>query len=93
MISFPGTCQQYALVNALSQETEQFQLQAKFDPPSKSMVEQMAAFARIYEDGKGPSLQTIAFSEIEGNDLSKAWEPVWDEHPATKSTRPNKGSG
>jgi hypothetical protein len=139
VISFPGTVQQYSLINALSEEAERFQLQAKFDPPSgrypvdmfdsekdlqrhldqmgplrlsigrfriprvvfnnifwppsKSSVEKMAAFVKDFEAGKGTSLQTITFSEIEGDDLSKAWEPIWDEHPAAKATRPNKDSG
>jgi hypothetical protein len=64
-----------------------------FWPPSKSSVEKMAAFVKDFEAGKGTSLQTITFSEIEGDDLSKAWEPIWDEHPAAKATRPNKDSG
>jgi type III secretion system FlhB-like substrate exporter len=64
-----------------------------FWPPSKSSFEKMAALVRNFEAGKAPDPHTISFSEIEGDDLSKAWEPIWDEHPAAKAAHPKKESG
>lgn len=133
VISFPRRVQQYTLMDVLNQETERFQIKAKFDPPdgvypvqtfeleddlqkyidqmrslrltigrfripriilnnifwtpSKSSFEKLVTLTRNFADGKAPDPKTITFLEIEGEDLSKAWEPIWDEHPAIKAAR------
>ena len=65
---------------------------AMYWPPSESSFRKIVALMQAFADGKIPDPRPFNFGDIEGDDLSKAWEPIWSEHPlAKKSTKENGG--
>ncbi|MCB9419317.1 MAG: restriction endonuclease [Ardenticatenaceae bacterium] len=56
-------------------------------PPSESTMQKL--FDKIMtslEKGQQLDLSSLSFADIEGTDMSKAWEPIWKEHPVVKNS-------
>lgn len=58
-------------------------------PPSKRTMQKIASLWADFESGRIPDPRPFRISEIEGDDLSAAWESPWEENPFLKG-RKNK---
>lgn len=54
-------------------------------PPSERSAKIVIGLMQAFEAGKIPDPRPINITELEGNDLSAIWEPIWSEHPVTKN--------
>lgn len=52
-----------------------------FWPPSQRIIDRFEELASAYAAGKIGDPKQVDLSEIEGDDLAAAWEPIWPEHP------------
>lgn len=60
-------------------------------PPSKKALAKFQfAVDESISLGKELDWMTFPFDEIEGTDLSEAYEPIWEGHPYEKINNPNK---
>lgn len=50
-------------------------------PPSKESMKKITTLLEEYQKGNIPDPRPFKISEIEGDDLSQAWAPVWTENP------------
>jgi len=57
---------------------------AMYWPPSERTAKIVINLMQAFEAGKIPDPRPINIVELEGADLQTIWEPIWNEHPATK---------
>jgi hypothetical protein len=59
-------------------------LGAVYYPPSERVVRITINQMKAFEAGEIPDPRPFSFTELEGTDLSRVFEPIWGEHPAMK---------
>lgn len=53
-----------------------------FWPPSQRVAEVIATQMRLFDEGQIPDPRPFSFEQIEGSDLSAAWEPIAEDYMA-----------
>jgi hypothetical protein len=53
-------------------------------PPSERALTAIGELMQAYQKGEIPDPRPIDFAQIEGQDISKIWEPMWSGHPSVK---------